>query len=303
MGTRVGSIGLLTVLLATASSRGAAGHQDGIVYRSETRTVPIYATVTDGRGRLVPGLAASDFVVADNGRAAPVSVFSNEAQPFTAVVLLDTSASVVGSLDLVKRAAAEFVSGLTTADRAQIGEFNERVRLSGTFTNDSATLLEMLRGLEVGNPTRMYDAIAAGLDALRGVPTRRVVLVFTDGDDTASRLEFKTVLARARDEEVMVYAIGLETEYFDGSRVVKTRPTRDLRTLAEETGGGYFELRVTSDLAPTFARVVEELRSHYLLGFAPARLDGRSHTLDVRVLRQGMKIRARKSYVAARNTD
>jgi VWFA-related protein len=300
---RVTPIGLLITVLVTASSTRAHSHQEVPVFRTETRTIPIYATVTDGRGRLVSGLAASDFVVADDRRAAPVSVFSNEPQPFTAVVLLDTSASVVGSLDLVKRAAAQFVSGLTAADRAQIGEFNERIRLSGTFTSDTAILLDALSGLEIGNPTRMYDAIAAGLDALRGVSTRRVVLIFTDGDDTASRLEFKTVLARARDEEVMVYAVGLETEYFNGARVVKTRPTRNLKTLAEETGGGYFELLATADLAPTFARVVEELRSHYLLGFVPMQLDGRAHALDVRVVRAGMSVRARKSYIAARNAD
>jgi Ca-activated chloride channel homolog len=79
---------------------------------------------------------------------------------------------------------------------------------------------------------------------------------------------------------------------------VKTRPTRDLKKLAEETGGGYFELLKTADLAPTFARVIEELRSHYLLGFAPAILDGKTHMLDVRVARPGVSVRARKSYVA-----
>ena len=89
-------------------------------------------------------------------------------------------------------------------------------------------------------------------------------MVFTDGDDTASRITFDTVLDRARDEGVMVYAIGLEAEYFNGARVVKSRPSRDLKKIAEETGGGYFELVKTADLAPTFSRVVQELRSQVL---------------------------------------
>jgi Ca-activated chloride channel family protein len=145
----------------------------------------------------------------------------------------------------------------------------------------------------------LNDAIAASLDALQGIEGRRVVLVFTDGEDTSSRTRFGTVLDRARDEEVMVYSIGLESEYFNGQRVVRSRPSRDLRKISEETGGGYFELEKTVDLSPTFSRVAQELRSQYLIGFAPAALDGKVHKLDVRVNRPGMTVRARKSYLAA----
>ena len=107
------------------------------------------------------------------------------------------------------------------------------------------------------------------------------------------------MLERARDEEVMVYSIGLESEYFNGMRVVKSRPSRDLRKISDETGGGYFELLKTADLAPTFSRVAQELRSQYLIGFAPATLDGKVHKLEVKVSRPGMVVRARKSYLAA----
>jgi Ca-activated chloride channel family protein len=126
--------------------------------------------------------------------------------------------------------------------------------------------------------------------------------VFTDGEDTSSRSSFKDVLEQARDEEVMVYAIGLESEYFNGMRVVKTRPSRDLRKIADETGGGYFELLKTVDLAPTFSRVAQELRSQYLIGFAPVALDNKVHKLDVKVNRPGMTVRARRSYLAASET-
>ena len=95
------------------------------------------------------------------------------------------------------------------------------------------------------------------------------------------------MLERARDEEVMVYSIGLESEYFNGMRVVRSRPSRDLRKISDETGGGYFELLKTADLAPTFTRVAQELRSQYLIGFAPAALDGKVHKLEVKVNRAG----------------
>jgi VWFA-related protein len=107
------------------------------------------------------------------------------------------------------------------------------------------------------------------------------------------------VLERARDEEVMVYSIGLESEYFNGQRIVRSRPSRDLKRISDETGGGYFELIKTADLAPTFTRVAQELRSQYLIGFAPVALDGKVHKLEVKVNRLGMTVRARKSYLAA----
>jgi VWFA-related protein len=107
-----------------------------------------------------------------------------------------------------------------------------------------------------------------------------------------------TVIERARSEEVMVYAIGLEAEYFNGQRVVRSRPDGGLKRLADETGGGYFELKKTADLAPTFTRVAQELHSQYVIGFTPTELDNRVHKLTVRVKRPGTTPRARRSYVA-----
>src|SRR6187200_2244904 len=273
--------------------------QDQPIFKSNVRTVPIYATVVDPSGRLVPDLEQADFTILDNGKPAEVSLFSNESQPFTAVVMLDTSASMTANLKLLNRAAEQFLLRLLPVDRAQVGAFNDKIQMSGEFTNNRDELIADLNDLYFGNPTRLNDAIGASLDALKGIDGRRVVLVFTDGEDTSSRTKFSTVLERARDEEVMVYSIGLESEYFNGVRVVRSRPSRDLRKISEETGGGYFELSQTADLAPTFSRVATELRSQYLIAFTPSALDGKVHKLDVRVNRQGMTVRARKSYLAA----
>jgi Ca-activated chloride channel family protein len=125
-----------------------------------------------------------------------------------------------------------------------------------------------------------------------------VILVFTDGDDTASKMRGNTVLERARNEEVMIYAIGLESDFFDGVRMVRSKPDSSLRKFADETGGGYFELKTTSELAPTFTRVAQELHSQYVLGFTPTALDNKVHKLTVRMKKPGMTARARRSYVA-----
>jgi len=97
----------------------------------------------------------------------------------------------------------------------------------------------------------------------------------------------------------MIYGIGLESDYFDGIRRVRTNPDRVVRKLAEETGGGYYLLKATADLNSTFTRIAQELHSQYVLGFSPTVLDGKVHKLTVNVKRPGMKARARKSYVAS----
>jgi Ca-activated chloride channel family protein len=284
---------------AVAAAGSVGGQEQQPIVKSSVRTVPVYATVIDASGRLVPSLEQSDFAVLDNGKPADIALFSNESQPFTAVVMLDTSASMTANLKLLNRAAEQFLLRLLPVDKAQVGAFNDKIQLSGTFTNDRDELIGALNDLYFGNPTRLNDAIATSLDTLQGIEGRRVVLVFTDGEDTSSRIGFKTVLERARDEEVMVYSIGLESEYFNGMRVVRSRPSRDLRKISDETGGGYFELSKTADLAPTFTRVAQELRSQYLIGFAPVALDGKVHKLEVKVSKPGMTVRTRKSYLAA----
>jgi Ca-activated chloride channel family protein len=268
-------------------------------FKSGTRIVPVIATVLDPTGRLVPSLEKEDFTVLDNGKPQEISFFLNETTPFTVVVMLDYSASMTANLELLKAAAEQFILRMLPADKGQVGAFSDKIQMSGAFTSDRDELVAALEDLQYGNPTRLYDAINESMAALRPVEGRKVVLVFTDGDDTASRLGLGDVLDRAKKEEVMVYAIGLESEYFNMQRMVRTRPDRGLKRLAEETGGGYFELKKTDDLSPTFTRVAQELHSQYTLGFAPSVLDGKEHKLALKMRDPRMTARARKSYIAA----
>jgi len=269
------------------------------IFRSSTRIVPVVATVLDAQGRLVPGLEQDEFTILDNGKPVEITFFQNDVQPFTVVVMLDYSASMTANLDRLQAAAEQFVLRLLPEDKGQVGSFSDKIQFSGTFTNDRDDLIFALKDLQFGNPTRLYDATYESIAMLDDVNGRKVVLVFTDGDDTASRRGMGDVLERARNDEVMIYAIGLESEFFNGQRMVRTRPDRGLRRLADETGGGYFELKKTDELAPTFTRVAQELHSQYTLGFSPAVLDGKEHKLAVRMKQPGMTARARRSYVAS----
>ena len=264
-------------------------------FRAGTKTVSLYATVTEG-GRLVPGLSREDFEILDDAKPQALTVFSAEILPITVAVMLDTSGSMTGNIETLKAGTEQFFLRLFKGDRARLGAFNDKIQWASQRSGNRDELIASLRDVDYGNGTRLYDALGASLEELVGVEGRKVILVFTDGDDTASRMRFGTVLDRAQVDEVMVYAIGLAGRTPYGQF---TRPDRSLKKLAEETGGGYFELSRADQLTSTFTRVALELHSQYVLGFAPQSRDGKTHKLEVRMKKPGMTARARKSYVAS----
>lgn len=291
----------LSALLAIASLSVVLSGQEP-VFRAGTRVVSLFATVFDTNGRLVADLQQEDFDVFDNDKLQTLVLFDNKIQPISVVVMLDTSLSMTGSIKLLQQAAEQFVLRLLPDDSAKVGAFNDKIEVSDVFTNNRDRLISAIKDLDFGNATRLWDALGASLDELKGLDGRRVVLVFTDGDDQGSRTRLGSIVDRARAEEVMIYAIGLESNFFDGVRQVRTRPDSGLKRLAEETGGGYFELEKEAELAPTFTKVAQELHSQYVLAFEPARLDGKVHKLTVRMKKPGLSARARRSYLASADT-
>ncbi len=289
----------VAALTATATLLLHAQQQPGGTFKSGTRIVPIVATVTDDQDRLVPDLARGDFEILDNEKPQDIAVFENQILPITTVVMLDTSGSMTNSMKLVQQGAEQFLIRLLPQDKAMVGAFNDKIQFIGTFTSDRDELVESLKDVDFGYPTRLYDAIAGSVDHLAQVEGRRVIVLLTDGEDTDSKANEGEALTSARQEEVMIYGIGLESVYFDGQRQVRSRPDTHLKKLAEETGGGYFLLTGTRGLNSTFTRIALELHSQYVIGFAPERLDGKVHKLLLKVKRPGMKARARKSYVAS----
>ena len=298
MAIRTSLASFLTVLLTVAPV--AAQQPQTPIFRSGTEVVDLYVTATDRNGRLVPDLLQEDFVVLDEGAVQEIVLFENEVRPITVVVMLDTSASMTPSLDLLMAGAEQFIIRMLPDDRGKVGAFNDKIQILPDieFTGDRDLLIRELDRLQFGNPTRLYDAIGASIDSLEGVEGRKVVLVFTDGEDTQHQIGWRDVLEKARAAEVMIYTIGLESDYFNGLRQVRSKPDGRLKTFAEETGGGYFELKDSDELGPTFTRVAQELHSQYVIGFAPAIRDGKLHELELLIQRPGMTARARRSYMA-----
>lgn len=264
-------------------------------FRSGTRIVPLPTMVTDAQGRFVPNLEESEFTILDNGKVQEIVIFENTVQPFTVVVLLDFSASMTGHLKLLKAAAEEFLIRMLPVDKGMVGAFSSKIQFSGGFTSNRDALISSLQDMQYGNETRLYDALDESIKQLEPLEGRRVVLVLTDGEDFGSRLGQGTVRERAQRSDIMIYAIGFASQI--GGQVSK--PDRDLRKLAEATGGGYFELKRSDELGPTFTRVAQELHSLYTIGFSPGTLDNKEHKIQVRMKQADHKARTRATYIAS----
>jgi len=286
-------------LTLAASTTIALAAQQAPTFKTGTQVVSLFVTVADAQKRLVPDLTQDDFTVADNEKTQPIVYFDNSIHPINVVVMLDTSGSMTLTIDLLKQAAEQFLIRLLPDDKARVGAFNDKIQFNAKWSNDRDQLITDVKDLDYGNGTRLWDAVGASLDELKGVDGRKVILVFTDGDDTESKMRLGTVIDRARVDEVMIYAIGLESHYFNGQRMVRSKPDSGLRKISDETGGGYFELTKASELASTFTKVAQELHSQYVIGFTPMLLDNKVHKLMVKMKQPGMTAQARRSYLAA----
>ena len=255
--------------------------------------MPVYVTVTDKDGRLVTTLGRGDFSLSDNGRPQPLTLFDNTPQPIHLIVMLDVSGSMYGNLPILRAACEQLFAHLGPEDKARVGTFGKEVAISPTFTSDPAVLdAAVPTEIPPDAPTPLWKAVDTALDAFKGIEGRRVVLVLSDGKDsgpTGFRGGFVSVIEvseRAQRDGVMIYAVGLRSRsarnasrsaFTMGAGLTDDLPDPGLGNIALDSGGGYFELRSSQDLAGAFTRVMDELHSQYLLGFAPPARDGKRH--------------------------
>lgn len=306
-------LGVIAGLLIVSPTL-AASPQDLPTFRAGNDLVRVFATVTDSAGRLVTGLGREAFEIRDEGKVQPIEVFDDTPVPIKVVTLLDVSGSMAGNVQLVRRAAEELFNRLGPDDLARVGFFGgEVIKFGPTFTRDAEALRATLpKDADASGLTPLWVATDAALRLLGETPTahRKVVLILSDGKNMVENRQLSVtadqVMEHAGRTDAMVYGIGLRSRQSNryvtpGSfrtSLEDDLPDPALARLAAETGGGYTEVSRRDDLPDEFARVMAELHSQYLLGFSASARDGKVHELDVRVLKRGMKSRARKTYLA-----
>jgi len=302
-------------------------------FKGSTDMVRVFVTVIDRDGKLVTNLSRENFEVRDDGKPQEITAFDNTPLPIRIIAMLDCSGSMSGNLQLLRASSQQLFRRLKGGDGARVGSFGHDVQISETFTNDPDKLDRALPdSIAPDAPTPLWRAVDEAMSILKPAKpsgddvkkddpdARPVVLVLSDGKDSGpigfqlnkKYIDQVTVIEHARNESVMIYGIGMRSRQAHPRQpgigpgglmasLTEDMPDPGLAKVAEETGGGYTEVRLNQDLGAAFAHVADELHSQYLIGYAPPKKDGKVHKIEVKVNQRGMEPRARKTYVAAKS--
>jgi Ca-activated chloride channel family protein len=289
---------LLAVALVTGSVVLGAGQ---IVFRAGVDLINVGVTVTDRRGRLVTDLVKDDFEVFEDGKRQTISHFApgggeEELARLRPGLMLDTSGSMERDLRLAQAAAIKFLNLLPMSPDITLVDFDTEVRVMRYPQRDFARLVERIRMRKPDGWTALYDAVGVYLDGAQDQQGRPVLIMYTDGADSRSRLSWPETLELLRAAPVTVYAVGL-TEH---SGSLRTELRMRLQQMAETTGGQAFFPTALEDLDETYEKVLDEIRAQYQIGYASTNTepDGRWRRVEVKVKRSDLRIRARKGYFA-----
>jgi Ca-activated chloride channel homolog len=266
----------------------------------ETNLVVLNVTVSDLQDRYVSGLRASDFKILEDTQQQEILGFSSDEMPFATAILLDASGSMERKLTLERAACTHFVDGLREGDSFAIFSFaGTKVKKMQDFT-EVRDVPDAIWDLKPEGNTPLYDAIVQASEELsKRSERRRAILIASDGADTTSRASLDQALRKAAAANAMIYAIDMTD-----SRVFRTSQresgTGVLKSIAEKTGGKFFQTPGGGELRDAFANAVTELRNQYTITYSSAneRQDGRWRTIDVRIARPALAIRTRKGYYA-----
>src|SRR5580704_6297081 len=242
--------------------------QDDTTFRMDVKLVNLFVNVTDNTGAIVGGLTKDDFQVSEDGRPQKIAIFERQSElPLNLTLAIDTSGSTYKDRYLEYNAAKGFIHALLRQqDQMSLIEFATDVRLLVDFTNKVSQLDHGLGALRGGDATALYDAIYLGSRDLAKKQGRKVLVLVTDGGDTAKSTTYAEALEQALRSEVMIYSI-IDVP-IEASAGRDLGGEHALITLAEQTGGKSFYAS-EGGLDKAFAKVSDDLRTQYLLGYYP----------------------------------
>lgn len=293
---------------------GTAPEQKVEAIRINTDLVTIVTTIMPPAGAKASDLQPGDFEVLEDGVPQEVSNFARESEtPLRLVMLFDTSLSVIQRLSFEKKAAAKFFERLIRPqDQASIFSFSTDVVLLQEFTNRVPLLINATKQLKVAGATSLYDGIYLAADYLKPARGRRIIVLLTDGGDTTSSKTLKLALQQVQDVDAVIFAI-YTGRLWNSQNLRDLAAERALAALTKETGGEVYHPNLSAlddvgkdddlalkELDAAFAKLADELRTQYILGFYSSNetRDGRFRKLEVKIKRPGFNARARAGYYA-----
>lgn len=250
----------------------------GSIFKSAVEVVPLTVTVTDAKGKYVKNLVETDFSVLEEGVRQSLAFFANEPVPIDLALTIDASASMARQLPIVRKAAGALVDSLRGGDRATVVTIKNAVGVALPLTADRPRIDAAIRDLSASGGTALYDGVYVVLKELERARIaeirRRVLVLLSDGLDTASRLSADDMLALARRAGVGIYVIAmpapsnLPRNRQDGSAL---QAEYAMRTLARDTGARSFFPERVEELPAIYREIAHELANQYELGYLPSR--------------------------------
>jgi len=271
------------------------------VFRSGVDLVNLGVTVSDRKGNLVADLTAEDFEIYEDGKKQTLRYFAaGDAPPGPEMhlgLLLDVSESMGEDMSFTKTASIKFLNMLTDAVDITVVDFDTEVRSMRYSQNAFARLIERIRQKKASGFTALYDAIGTYLDGAASQEGRKIMLVYTDGGDTRSSIQWHELLDLLKASDVTVYAIGM-LEHQSQSTKLQQRIT--IQQMAETTGGQAFFPSTVKDLDKVYEKVLAEIRAQYTVGFHSTneKTDGAWRKMEVKVTRKDLRVRSRRGYFA-----
>jgi len=304
---------------------------DEEVVKVETNLITIPVSVYERSGIYVSGLRQTDFKIFEDGKEQEIAYFGTTEQPFSVILLIDTSPSTSFKIEEIQEAAIAFVDQLRTEDKVMVIQFNSGVDVLTDYTNERQKIYKAIRRTSFGGGTSLYSAVETALRRkLSKIDGRKAIVLFTDGVDTSSfGAGYNSTLEDAEEADSIIFPIYyntfLENRGIGTGGVMSTPPTIGLpqgngaptsadyargrgylQLLAETTGGKMFRAESTvGGLNAAFEGIAKELRSQYSIGYYPQEegSPGQRKQIKVRVNRPNVAIRARDSYIVGTNDN
>jgi len=229
------------------------------------------------KDKFVTGLTVRNFEVYEDGKRQNILNFMSPSQlPLNIAVLMDTSNSVKLKLPFEKDAAEDFVATVTTfrrKDQVLFATFDSDVELHQDFTDAQEPLIRAIKSVKAGGYTRLYDGVYRIIEEkmanLQGSDARRIIVVLSDGDDTASERSLRDAIEMAQRYDVTIF--GISTKNFKGiaAGMTESADDKELRKLCEATGGQIFLPSQKTELFRAFTQVAQDLRQEYVIFYKP----------------------------------
>jgi Ca-activated chloride channel family protein len=305
---RTQSTGLVPLLLAVCAllAPEPALAQKVPVYGSGIDVVNVTVTVRDEQGRLISDLLPEDFVIYEDGRPQNVQLFAPAAKEgndkelgLNLGMLLDTSESMKAQIKLTQESAIRFLESIPRARDLLMIFFDQDIRISRYNSENQQGLFERILETKGSGNTALYDAISVYIARASDSNGRKILVLFTDGEDSTSAISPGETLALVRSSGVTVYPIAFHGNFGMGTnRYVSSRAF--LNALADSSGGLVYSPIASRDISVIYQKILDELSSQYVLGFVSdnARLDGKFRKLRVEVRPKDLRVRHRVGYYA-----